>query len=65
MAHFNMQDLHHLEDAPKSPGSLSASLSNMIHNSTACRAVVDSINAETGEYRIVLQGTIENVVAKT
>ena len=65
MARFNIQDVHALENIPTSPASLSAKLGDMVLNSTVCKATVDSINTETGEYRIVLQGTIEAAEKKT
>ena len=59
MTRFRIHDLKGLEVKPTSPGAMRAKLSQMIVNSTVCRAKVDSINPETGEYRIVLQGSID------
>jgi hypothetical protein len=36
----------------------------LVVNSTVCRAKVDVINTETGEYRIVLQGTLDKEETK-
>ncbi len=44
---------------PTSPGAMRSKLNEMIVNSTVCRAKIESINQETGEYRIVLQGSID------
>ena len=59
MAHFRIQDIRCLENSPTSPGNLRNKVSDLIYSSTKAMAKVDSINPETGEYRIVLQGTID------
>ncbi len=59
MARFRIQDIQALESAPTSAGALRSKLSEMIVNSTAFRAKVDSLNPETWEYRIVLEGTLD------
>ena len=59
MSRFNLQDLHTLEVSPSSPGGLRSKVGELIIGSTACRAKVEAVNAETGEYRIVLQGTLD------
>jgi hypothetical protein len=48
-----------MERTPSSPASLQWKLSDLLYNSTTCRAKVDSVNQTTGEYRIVLQGTLD------
>jgi hypothetical protein len=58
MPRFNLHDLHSL-DTPSSPGSLRARVGEIIIDSTTCRAKVESVNPETGEYRVVLQGTLD------
>ena len=59
MSHFRIQDLHVLENAPTSAGSLRSKVGEMIINSTHIRARVDSLNPETWEYRVVLEGTLD------
>ena len=59
MPRFRFQDLKALELAPTSPGAMRTKVGEMIVNSTLCRAKVESINLETGEYRIVLQGSLD------
>ncbi len=59
MPRFRIQDLHALEIAPTSAGSLRSKVGEMIVNSTNFRAKVDSLNPETWEYRIVLEGTLD------
>lgn len=36
----------------------------MIIDSTTCRAKVEAINPETGEYRVVLHGTLDKELTK-
>lgn len=59
MARFKIQDIHMLESTPTSPSTLRGKLSEMIISSTNARCRVEAINPETGEYRIVLQGTLD------
>lgn len=59
MPRFTISDIHSLETAPTSPANLRSKLDGMILNSTKVRAKVEVINADTGEYRVVLQGTLD------
>ena len=59
MPRFRIHDLKALEVAPASPGSMRTKVGEMIVNSTLCRAKVEAINPDTGEYRIILQGTLD------
>lgn len=59
MPRFHVQDLKAIENAPTSPNSLRAKIGEMILSSTSARARVEAINPETGEYRVVLQGTLD------
>ena len=59
MPRFRIQDIQALEQAPTSPGLLRSKLGEMIVNSTAFRAKIDSINPDTWEYRVVLEGTLD------
>ncbi len=59
MTRFRFHDLKGLEVKPSSPGSMRSKLSEMIVNSTVCRAKIETINQDTGEYRIVLQGSLD------
>lgn len=59
MAKFRISDLGSIEKAPTSPSSLRNKLSEMIMSSVAARAKVELVNPDTGEYRIVLQGTLD------
>ena len=64
MARFRIHDLGTIERSPTSPASLRNKLSEMIMSSVNARAKVEIINPETGEYRIVLQGTIDKEETK-
>ena len=64
MSRFRMDDLKSIERAPTSPATLRNKISEVILNSTHAKCRVDSINPETGEYRIVLQGTLDTEVSR-
>ncbi len=64
MRRFRIQDLQHIEHSPTSPASLRAKIAAMVANSTACKARVEAVNSETGEYRLVLQGTLDKEETK-
>lgn len=59
MSKFRMSDLGSIEKSPTSPASLRNKLGDMILSSVSARAKVELVNPETGEYRIVLQGTLD------
>jgi len=48
-----------IERVPASPAALSSGLCEVLICSVASRAKVESYNYETGEYRVVLQGTLD------
>jgi len=58
MARFKIQDLRSVEGAQQTPISLSSKVGEMISSSTNPVAKVETLNPETGEYRVVLQGTL-------
>jgi hypothetical protein len=58
MARFHVHDVRSIESTPATPASLRSKIGEMILNSSNPRARVESLNAETGEYRVVLQGTL-------
>ena len=64
MPQFRIQDFPSLEKCPTSPASLRNKITNMLYYSTFMNAKVEMVNRETGEYRIVLQGTLEKEDAK-
>lgn len=64
MPRFRIQDIHTLENAPTSPFNLRTKVGEMILNSTVVKAKVETVNPETGEYRLVLQGTLDKEETK-
>lgn len=58
MTYFRMQDFPSLEKSPCSPASFRNKITHMLLNSYYTNAKVEMVNRETGEYRIVLQGTL-------
>ena len=64
MARFRINDVHIVESSPTSSATLRNKLGDMILSSTTCRAKVEAINPETGEYRIVLQGSLDKEETK-
>ncbi len=48
-----------IERTPTSPAALTHGLWEVLSNSVAAKAKVESCNVETGEYRIVLHGTLD------
>ena len=64
MPHFGIHDLRSLEGKPTSPGAMRAKVGELVLHSTVCRAKVEIINPDTGEYRIVLQGSLDKEGSK-
>ncbi len=64
MAKFHVNDIRSIEATPTSPASLRSKIGEMILNSTVARARVEALNPETGEYRVVLQGTLDREETK-
>ena len=56
---WTIKDIQTVEKSPTSPSRLQWKLSEVLFNSAACRCKVESVNPATGEYRIVLQGTLD------
>jgi hypothetical protein len=64
MANFGVQDFPTIEKSPTSPAALRNKLRNMLVNSCYVNAKVEWVNWETGEYRIVLQGSLDKEEGK-
>lgn len=64
MARFRMEDFRTLEQTPTSPATLRSKISEVIFSSTHARARVEALNQETGEYRVVLQGTLDREITR-
>jgi hypothetical protein len=59
MPRFHFDDFPLLETTPTSAAALRSKLGEMLISSTSARVRVESVNPQTGEYRIVLQGTLD------
>ncbi|MCI0657746.1 MAG: hypothetical protein L0170_11835 [Acidobacteria bacterium] len=59
MSRFKIGDLSTLEKSPTSPLTLRNKIGEMLFNSTQAVATVEIVNKDTGEYRVVLQGTLD------
>ena len=59
MIRFRLDDFPLLETAPTSAAALRTKLGEMLISSTSARVRIESMNPQTGEYRIVLQGTLD------
>ena len=58
MQKFTVRDFSMFEKTPISPTEISDRISNLMICTTNVKTQVESINEKTGEYRIVLQGTL-------
>ena len=59
MKNFTYNDFRSLEKCPTSPKYMQWGISNLVYCSVNTKAKVETCNPETGEYRIVLQGTLD------
>ena len=59
MPRMDPNALSAIERTPASPSALSTGLWDVLSHSISTRAKVEGYNLETGEYRIVLQGTLD------
>jgi hypothetical protein len=59
MLRFKIGDLSSLEKSPTSPLTLRNKIGEMLFSSSQAIATVEIVNRETGEYRVVLQGTLD------
>jgi len=63
VSQFKIHDIRAL-DSNKTPAQLSTKVGEMILSSQNISAKVESVNPETGEYRLVLQGTLNKEAIK-
>lgn len=59
MAKFTFNDFRTLEKCPTSPSQMQSGISCLVFSSVNTKAKVEICNPETGEYRIVLHGTLD------
>lgn len=60
MSRFRINDLSNLEVSPTSPGGLRSKIGDLLVNSISAAAQVEMVNRKTGEYRVILQGTLDS-----
>jgi len=65
MPRMDPNALNAIERTPASPKALSTGLWDVLSHSISTRAKVEGFNLETGEYRVVLQGTLDLDEAST
>ena len=59
MFQFQLDQLHTIEKAPTSPTNLASKFQSLVLSSVNVRAKVEGINPATGQYRVVLEGTLD------
>ena len=59
MPRMDPNALSAIERTQMSPNALSTGIWDVVSHSISTRAKVEGFNAETGEYRVVLQGTLD------
>ncbi|PYT10598.1 MAG: hypothetical protein DMF51_17985 [Acidobacteria bacterium] len=59
MPRYRLHDLPALEASPTSPATLRSKIGDLIIHSLNAAAQVEMLDRETGEYRVVLQGTLD------
>jgi hypothetical protein len=64
VARFRIEDINSIEKVPTSPANLRNKVTEMLYNSTVARVKVEVVNPDTGEYRVILQGTLDRDESK-
>ncbi len=59
MVNSNFKDLQRMDITQLSCTNVKKHVTAMLENSSQCKAILECINQDTGEYRIVLEGIIE------
>ena len=59
MVNLNYKDLRKINITQLSCTNLKKHVTEMLENSSRCKAILECVNQDTGEYRIVLEGIIE------
>jgi hypothetical protein len=59
MFQFQIDQLHIIEKAPTSPTTLASKFHSLVLSSVNARAKVEGVNPATGQYRVVLEGTLD------
>lgn len=59
MSRLRIEDLRSVETSPTSPAALRGKIAEIILSSTHAQVTVESFDAETGDYRVVLRGILD------
>ncbi len=59
MPRIGPTDIQRIERSPTSPAALTRGIGEVLNSSMTTKAKIESYNWETGEYRFVLQGTLD------
>jgi len=59
MGEYSLHDVEALGETSQSPRRLNDRLWNLLSHSVDARVKIESCNWQTGEYRVVLQGTLD------
>ena len=59
MNRFRLEDFPLLETSPTSAAMLRAKLGEMLTSSTSARVHVESMDPKTGEYKVMVLGTLD------
>jgi len=59
MVNSDFKDLQRMNTTQLSCTNLRKYVAEMLENSSQCKAILECINQDTGEYRIVLEGILE------
>lgn len=60
MTNLSVREFEKINGTQMSCTRLKKHLTEMLANSAQCKAILECINHDTGEYRIVLEGVLEN-----
>ena len=58
MSDFEVRDLEIVNELELPFSTLKRQIGNMLESSSSCIAMVESVNKETGEYKIILKGKL-------
>ena len=59
MTRFRLEDFPLLETSPTSAATLRTKLGEMLTSSTSARVHVESMDPKTGEYKVIVLGTLD------
>ncbi len=61
MTKIDLKEFEKINITQLSGATLKEQITHMLASSSQCKAILECINEDTGEYRIVLQGIIDDV----